>query len=376
VPTPTGELRAWLGARAGSFFLLIDEGPGLSGSSFCGTAALLGGLGVPIERIVLFPSHAPDPAAFRSQEARERWPRYPMFHVAFEEVVQDVATWPPGSPELSVGGWRSLFYRDGIVQPAVLGAQERRKYLGPGPVLHKFAGLGRYGAQARERANRLAAVGFVPAVQGLQHGFTQQSFVASRPLGRGDGEGRFLRFAARYLGHLGRTFATGEPARPESLLPMLVANATEALGEGAVPPGFERHAGSLPPAPAVALDGRVLPHEWLRTGHGYLKTDATDHHRDHGYPGLADVAWDVAGVLAEFDLTEAAAGEFVAAVSEALGDPWLPRRLPFHAAAYLAYRTGHAAFAATALGAAPDGLRMRRARDRYRTLLASSLARL
>jgi hypothetical protein len=287
-----------------------------------------------------------------------------------------VAAWPPGSPELSAGGWRSLFYRDGDVQPAVLGAQERRKYLSPGPVLHKFAGLGRYGARARERSDRLAAAGLVPPVQGLRHGFTAQSFVAGRPLGRGDGEGRFLCFAARYLGHLGRTFVTGEPARPESLLPMLVANVTEALGEGAVPPGLERHVRALPSAPTVALDGRVLPHEWLRTEHGYLKTDATDHHADHGYPGPADIAWDVAALIAEFDLTEPAAEDFIAAVSAALDDPWLPRRLPFHAAAYLAYRTGHTVFAADALGAAADGTRMRRARDRYRALLASSLARL
>ena len=99
---------------------------------------------MPDERIVLFPSHAPDPAAFRSETARDRWPRHPVFQVAFEEAIAGAAPWPAGSRELSAGSWRSLLYPDGGVQPAVMGAQERRKHLGPDQVLHKFAGLGRY----------------------------------------------------------------------------------------------------------------------------------------------------------------------------------------------------------------------------------------
>ncbi|MBZ5585043.1 MAG: hypothetical protein LAQ30_23105, partial [Acidobacteriia bacterium] len=36
---------------------------------------------------------------------------------------------------------------------------------------------------------------------------------------------------------------------------------------------------------AIALDGRMLRHEWLETARGYMKADALDHHDDHFFPG-------------------------------------------------------------------------------------------
>ncbi len=149
---------------------------------------------------------------------------------------------------------------------------------------------------------------------------------------------------------------------------MLEANAKALLGDLSTLPGIE----GLGAAPEVALDARVRPHEWLRTDGGFLKTDALDHHRDHFYPGPADIAWDVAGLIAEFDLPAGEVGELAAA---ALGDPGLPRRLPFHRAAYLAARAGEAAFAAQSLGGGLDGRRAQRALARYRRLLRECLRR-
>ena len=45
--------------HAESWFLIVDEGPGLSGSSFVSVALKLERLGIPSDRIVLFPSHDP-----------------------------------------------------------------------------------------------------------------------------------------------------------------------------------------------------------------------------------------------------------------------------------------------------------------------------
>jgi hypothetical protein len=375
-PALRPELGRWLRARGDAWFLIVDEGPGLSGSSFGGTAALLGELGVPDERIAFFPSHRPDPAAFVSADAKARWPRHPCCHVPFDAALLPAAPWPEGSRELSGGAWRALLYDPGESRPAVLPWQERRKFLSPGPppVLHKFVGLGRFGARARRRAEALAAAGFAPPVEGLRHGYLAQRFVPGRPLRRGQADPAFLRFAARYLGHLGRHFATGEAACPRSLLPMIEVNVTEALGAA---PGsaLARHAAALPAAPAVALDGRVLAHEWLRTEDGFLKTDATDHHADHGFPGSADIAWDVAGLGIELGLAEGARAELAEAVAAELGDPPLRHRLPFYAVAYLAFRVGHTHFAAASLGTAPDGRRMRQAFTRYRALLAQALGR-
>ena len=63
-------------AHVGDWFLIVDEGPGISGSSFISVAMKLEELGVPPERIVLFPSHDPEPGTLRSERARVNWRRY------------------------------------------------------------------------------------------------------------------------------------------------------------------------------------------------------------------------------------------------------------------------------------------------------------
>ena len=121
---------------------------------------------------------------------------------------------------------------------------------------------------------------------GLEGGFLASRFVPGRPLRRADADPDFLGMAARYLGYLGRQFTTGRAAQPEALLEMIRGNVTEELGEAGLDSlaNVERTVGALGEVPAVAVDARLMPHEWLRTDDGYLKTDALDHHADHFFP--------------------------------------------------------------------------------------------
>jgi hypothetical protein len=130
----------------------------------------------------------------------------------------------------------------------------------------------------------------------------------------------------------------------------------------------------LADVPAVAVDGRMLPHEWLRTPHGILKTDAVDHHDDHFFPGPQDIAWDVAGFVSEFGLAEKAARGFTGEVAALSGDRSLRARLPFYRIAYLAYRVGYASMAARTLGPSRDGTRMAALVRRYRQQLRLAIA--
>ncbi len=50
-PVLTRELAHWLERQEQAYFLVIDEGPGLSGSSLCGVADVISELGVPDARI-------------------------------------------------------------------------------------------------------------------------------------------------------------------------------------------------------------------------------------------------------------------------------------------------------------------------------------
>jgi hypothetical protein len=110
----------------------------------------------------------------------------------------------------------------------------------------------------------------------------------------------------------------------------------------------------------------MLPHEWLRTAHGLIKVDALDHHADDFVPGCRDAAWDLAGAIVEFDLDDAARAEIVARYAERSCDRTIGGRLEFYTLAYLAWRIGYVTLAAETLGDSADGVRFRRAAERYR----------
>lgn len=245
-------------------------------------------------------------------------------------------------------------------------------------MLLKFAGLGRYGSATHARAERLAEAGFTPPVVGLCDGFLLQTFVPGRPLCRADADASLLRRAAGYLAHLRRRFACDRRIAVEPLLEMIEVNVIEGLGTGWRHRlgDLDRFHRVLAGAPAVAVDGRMMPHEWLRTPRGLLKTDAVDHHADHFFPGPQDIAWDVAGFGAEFGLRERATRDFADEVAILSGDRSLTARLPFYRVAYLAHRLGYASLAAQTLGPLPDGPRMATLVRRYRRQLRLAIAAL
>jgi hypothetical protein len=81
-------VREWQSASDG-WFLIVDEGPGLSGSSLTAAAEAVAGLGVPDERIVLFPGWEPDGTEFISARARARWIRHSKYSTGFDAIWVD-----------------------------------------------------------------------------------------------------------------------------------------------------------------------------------------------------------------------------------------------------------------------------------------------
>jgi hypothetical protein len=201
---------AWR-AGAPAWFLIVDEGPGLSGSSLTCVAERLVELGIAEERIVFFPSHAPDGSQFCSAAARTRWHRHRKYLVSFEELTP-VETLRTGIwRDLSGGQWRRWLYADAAAYPAVQPQHERRKFLCPRTGLWlKFAGLGRFGRAKWERAQRLAEAGFTPPPRELAQGCLHSTFVAGQPVSPATVTQALLRFSARYLAFLRREF----PATP------------------------------------------------------------------------------------------------------------------------------------------------------------------
>lgn len=369
------------------YFLVVDEGPGLSGSSFCSVAQKLSQLGVPDERIVFFPSRATRGTDLNSEAARQRWPRHHKYLVSFEDYwikSGRLARALPGGllVDISAGQWRSLFFSAPSAYPAVHPWHERRKYLcvrDPAPtLLLKFAGLGRFGASISTRARNLAHAGFHPAVHGFVHGFLVMDFVHGRPLAAERLDASFLDQAVRYLAYLSRTPAVGTPMSHEELVRMIEVNTTESLGSAwahkLARAGFHDR---IPDPARGATDGRMMLHEWLHVAGRYLKTDAVDHAVDHFSPGCRDVAWDLAGCLVEWGLDPPMQNYVLGQYRSAAHDPTLPRRLPFYLIAYLAHRVGYVTLAAQMLGPhSPETERFKTLAARYTRLLQQELTRL
>jgi len=210
------------------------------------------------------------------------------------------------------------------------------------------------------------------------HGFLVMEFVWGRPVAAGQVDASFLDYAARYLAHLAHAPAAGIPMPQEELLRMIEVNVTEGLG-ASWSHRFARANLHIPPADAVpaATDGRMMLHEWLRTGRGYLKTDAVDHAADHFSPGCRDTAWDLAACLVEWGLDRPQQNFLLGQYRTVAGDTTLPRRLPFYTIAYLAHRLGYAALAAQMLGPhSLDGQRFQTLLARYTSRLQPELVRI
>ncbi len=367
---------------------VVDEGPGLSGSSFGAVADWLEAAGAEPERLHFFPSHAGEPGAAASAAHRERWRAAARHVVPFEALLSGPASPLPRSPaspieDLGAGRWREPLYGDRARWPPVFAAQERRKYRGAGGRgrwIARFAGLGRYGEGKLARARALARAGLGAEVLGLRHGFLVMAWVEGAPLALDapldrpawlDALGAHLAFVARELP------ATHPGADPAALLSMAKHNAALALGEiaaAALRRWDGEIAGIARRAHPVAIDGRLHAWEWIGRPDGrVLKTDALDHHAAHDLVGAQDIAWDIAGAAVELDLSADERAALATRIEREAGVGACALDLRFYADAYCAFQLGSWTLAAGAAADAAERARIERLCVRYARALHRSL---
>jgi len=355
-------------------FAVVDEGPGLSGSSFGALADWLEENGVAPDQIVFFPSHRGPLGPHASERHRRRWETARKYVVEFDELflgpgsswplerwVEDL-TGPAEAPleDLGAGRWRErLFLKKNGRPPAHL-QQERRKYLlkaGGRTWLLKFAGLGHYGREKLELASELEKGGFTPPVAGLRHGFLVSPWLeGARPLPLVPDLDReaLLERVARYISFRARKLSASRPgASPEKLLEMAVFNAEQGIGKDAAEAlGAWRE--RLPELSSLArpvlTDNRMHAWEWLVTPDGKIwKTDALDHHASNDLVGAQDPAWDLAGAIVELELSDGERGRLLDQVERSRRIKTPPDQLRFYLQAYLAFQLGYYTLAAEAV---------------------------
>ncbi len=392
-----------LAASEGRRYAVVDEGPGLSGSSFGAVADWLEDRGVAPPAITFLPGHAGDLGPRSSGRHRARWARARRLTASFEELFLELpadsprhlARWaadrigravaPP--QDLSGGRWRWRIFPGEACWPPADPQQERRKWLvrtERGAFLLKFVGLGRYGDEAYERARILAAAGFGPPVAALRHGFLVGPWLeGARPLAVADVDRRALvEHLARYLAFVARRFpapAGTSGASPARLFEMAHHNAAAALGDETAE-GLRAFAPLVPAlgrrARPVLGDHKLQSWEWLVRPDGRIvKTDGLDHWRGHDLVGAQDAAWDLAGAIEELELD---AGE-IELLRRRLGEgdaaPVAAPVLAFYRAVYLAFQLGRQTLARDSAMAydAAEAARLERAAERYRARLRTCL---
>ncbi|HYG74522.1 MAG TPA: hypothetical protein VEK08_05910 [Planctomycetota bacterium] len=389
------------GIDATQHALIVDEGPGLSGSSFVAVAKALTTAGIYPENITFLPGHcgAPGPAA--SDEVRHWWSRTPRLcvrledlrwsgHSLQEQLVAETLRLCDGNEvagidDLSGGAWRQAVFSDEKDWPAVCALFERLKYrvrlTSGAAVLWKFAGLvpredGRSSAQATlEQLSARALRGWTPAPLGSTLGF-----VATQWIG---GEIPTLDTAltseiGRYIIEVsGPVLSKDEQqASTERLRSMLIVNAKEGLGSE-----YVEHATELSDSAERVLcrkplprfgDGRMAPFEWRMLAGRLVKLDAECHDSDHTIVGAQPLLWDVAGAGIEWQMPEAEQAQLASELVGVVGEV-PPALMLFYKAAYAAFRFGQVSMCLSMRPHEDEARRLQSAANAYSTALRQCL---
>lgn len=367
--------------RGAGSFVVVDEGPGLSGSSAAAVVRMLFSAGVKPASVCVITGHGGAPGAAASAEVRQLWTSVRRLSAEVHQPSDAVvAGWSEpligasraAPTDLSGGRWRSLRLPDAVDWPGVDPRTDRRKVLlttRSGRWLARFVGLGAAGEARVERARLLSSAGLIPEVRGVARGFLIQRWVPSVGLVRPGPEtvGRYLATRTARLGSRRQGASLGD------LRDMALHNVGEALGAWA----RGRLADQLIVTPALeaavrpaAIDGRLDRWTWLKGGNGeLLKADAVEHEAGHDLIGPQDLAWDVIGAETELELDPSRLGRLLRALRTAGGPVSSADLLAFYRPCYLAFRLGAATLAASCTTGA-EAARRHRAAERYADRLA------
>jgi len=388
-PALAEDLRATLQARRDGSFALVDEGPGLSGSSMAGCARALDDLGAQPERIHFLPSHPGMLGPAASEAVRARWAVAPHHVATFDDLVgtDGLAAWvedltgPPLRPlqDIGAGRWRDV--RTFAHRPPGGGRHERRKYLltsARGTFLLRFAGLGAAGEAVLRRAELLSEAGFTPPVLGLRHGFlVEQWLQEARPLDPAAVDrtalieplAAYLAFRALHL-----RAGPGDGASLSELVKMVARNSEILLGHPIDVAPLAKIAARLGSRlHRVSTDNRLHRWEWLSLPDGRLfKADAADHCAAHDLVGCQDIAWDVAGARIELELDDASFAKLLAALVRR-GVAVEPELIRLYTPCYAAFQAGTFYLDASTATEYPDTQILSKTIETYRPHLAACL---
>lgn len=351
-----------------TYNIIVDEGPGLSGSSMVAVGRALEEAGASRERIHFFCGHAkgPGPPAdgevCRWWSSSRIWTTHPDSTIIHGRPLPDtlaveVAAWagePAAGPVEPLGpeGWMA---RAGLgalpraIAPVLETPKKLIRLTSGRAVVLKFAGfdLSSTGLWNGELP-RDCPVSLSPL--GVIQGWAVMPWVEGVRLSAQDGT---VDFISRHLGPWIAQSALGEmpPGElREALNRIRSAIAAWAMSRGRNPAAVEfdsiveREVVRSRAVPQRCYgDGRLAPHEWIRTAGGDIrKADWWPHQRDHTWVGRQPIGWDLAGAEIEWELDEQHAAALRQRVLHLTGYACSEPALAFFKAGYCAFRAAAA----------------------------------
>ena len=353
----SAEQLRWIAAMwsHGADFFVVDEGPGMSGSSFLSVGDALISAGVPRARISFLASRDPYPPSLTARNAAERW-------IAFRRYCTSPTRHLPRNATRFIAGgiWRADVYRDQQQWPASWLQMERLKFTShANDLFFKFEGYGRFGDAVRRRAITVAEGGFGPMPVRFEEGFAVYPILRGRTCSNVDVSPAVLQRLAEYCAFRAHAFATDAPAG-SNLEEMLRFNVKNEFGTELPAEQLK-----LQLVKTTIPDGRMLPHKWIDTDGALLKVDSAIHGDDHFFPGPTDIAWDLAGTIVEWELDSTATRSFLDSYFRKSGDD-AQHRLPNYLLAYSIFRTAFCKMAAASMQGSEEEGRLLREYYRYR----------
>lgn len=349
----------WIKENSGAQFLIVDEGPGRSGSTFLSVAEALVRTGVPRHDITLLGSRVPELSSLCADNAIKRWQEF-RFLATTPSVNQRFAdcTYVGG------GDWRQALIPAGEPWPASWTQMERLKFISPDRrTLYKFEGMGPIGAEVRDRALHLAQAGFAPNVIDADDGFLAYELVKGMRPRAQDVTSSILERIAEYCVFRYAEFGVPSSAQEAQIREMLEFNVAQEFGMQLPFP-----ADSFCTKRPVITDGQMNPYEWLLNDSGRLvKTDGVDHGDNHFFPGPSDIAWDLAGAAIEWQLGTKASDYVVEQFRQRSGLD-VSRELPLHKLAYSVFRLGFCKMAISTVKGSTEEGRLTNAYHHYRAV--------
>lgn len=287
-------------------YIVVDEGPGLSGSSMSGVADALKREGISPRRIVFFPGHDKGPGAEASEAVRRWWAPERVWTTdgmvrVREELGRAAEAWLGEAVTMSDAPQRvTLFEMPQMVARTASGAAARLW----------FGGFAAVDPTLTPRARRLAEVQQARAAAG-----------SAPPL------------LGVHAGWIGIREPAGSSLSPEDQTPCVVRNhIAPALLQAARHETIADHAARMveaiqawreeraPEAPLTGLaaasrlaegleeqrvfgDGDLAPSAFLRCADGrVVKRTPGGHDCSHGWAGAQTILWDIAGASVEWRL--------------------------------------------------------------------------